>query len=168
MRVFNSVVQALMSTMIGIWRDSLYRFNIAAKLLRHDDTGLTELPDQPREEEFGGFCVTTRLNQDVENITVRINCTPEPEFPAGDRDDDLVYMPLVIRPWPLFANAMSKIATRAVDPKANRFPAYDHASLCKKIFHIGRAQRNPVIDPYCISDNLTRKAKPLQPGKRTG
>jgi len=26
MRVFNSVVQALVGSMIGIWRDSLYRF----------------------------------------------------------------------------------------------------------------------------------------------
>ncbi len=46
MRTFNSVVQALMSTMIGIRRDRLYLLDIAAQLVRHDDTELTELPDQ--------------------------------------------------------------------------------------------------------------------------
>lgn len=47
MRIFNSVVETFMGPMIGIGRDGLYRFYIAAQLVRYNDTGLTELPDQP-------------------------------------------------------------------------------------------------------------------------
>ena len=35
-----------MSTMVGIWRNVLYRFDIAAPLVGHDNAEQTELPDQ--------------------------------------------------------------------------------------------------------------------------
>ena len=105
------------------------------------------------------------MNQYVENVAVRIDCSPEPEFLSTDGDDDFIHVPLVFRPWPLFANATGKMAAEAINPKSNRFPADNHASLGKQIFHIGGAQCKPMIGPNRISDNLTRKSKPLQPGK---
>src|SRR3546814_763316 len=112
-----------MSTRSVIGSDSLYRLYIAAQRVRYDDAGLAELPDEPGEEAFGGFCITARLNQYVENVAVRIDCSPEPEFLSTDGDDDFIHVPLVFRPWPLFANATGKMAAEAINPKSNRFPA---------------------------------------------
>ena len=55
MRVFYSVVEALVSPMICIRRQGLDRLDVAAKLVRHDDTRLAELLDQPGKEAFGGL-----------------------------------------------------------------------------------------------------------------
>ncbi len=64
---------------------------------------------------------------------------------SPDRDDDLIEVPLVIRLWSVFANTMSKIAAKAIDPEANGFPADEYATLSKKIVHLGRAQCKSVI-----------------------
>lgn len=57
------------------------------------------------------------------------------------------------------------MAAKAVDPKANNFPADDDTALSKKILHIGRTQSKVVIGPHRVGNNLTRKTKPLQLGK---
>jgi hypothetical protein len=41
--VFNSVIQALVGSMISIRGQILYRLYVAAQLVRHDDTRFTEL-----------------------------------------------------------------------------------------------------------------------------
>lgn len=46
MRIFNSVVETFMSTLIGIRCYSLYRLDVTAKFVRHHDAGRTELLDQ--------------------------------------------------------------------------------------------------------------------------
>lgn len=165
MRIFNSVVQALVRTMIGIWRDGLYRLEVAAELVRHDDARLAKLPDQPGEEASGGLGVATWLNQNVEYITVSVDCPPEPEFLAADHNDSLIHVPLIIRLWPVPANAGGKMAAKAIDPQSNSFSADDHAALREQILHIGRAQSKSVISPNRISDDLTWKTKTLQTGK---
>jgi len=60
------------------------------------------------------------------------------------------------------------MAAKAIDPEADCFTAGNNATLNKQIFHIGCAQRKPVIDPNCISEKIMRKAKPLQSGKKLG
>jgi len=79
-RVFNSVVQALMRPMIGIRRQGLYKLDVAAKLVRHDDARLAKLPDQSGEETLGRLGVAAPLNQDVEHIAISIDRPPEPDF----------------------------------------------------------------------------------------
>ena len=93
-------------------------------------------------------------------ITFRINYSPEPERSPGNRNGDLIHIQLIIRSWPVFANTMSKMAAKAIDPGADSFPADDHGMLSQQILHIGRTEHKPVIGPYCIRDNLTRNAPP--------
>lgn len=156
-----------MSTMIGIWRDFLYWLGIAAQLIRHNDTWLTVLPDQSGEKTLGSLCVTACLNQNIKNIAICVNGPPKPILLSPNRDDNLINVPFVVWLWSIPADTVRKMTTKAINPETNGFPADNDAALGKQVFHIGRAQRKPVIGPYCISDNLTRKTKSLQPGKRT-
>jgi hypothetical protein len=86
-RVFNSVIQPLMSAMIGIRRQGLYRLDVAAKFIGHDNARWPKLPDKSEEEAYGRLGIAARLNQYVENITVSIDSPPEPEFLSANRDD---------------------------------------------------------------------------------
>ena len=108
MRIFNSVVKALMGPMISIRRQVLYRLDVAAQLVRHDDAWLTELFDQPGEKTLGSLGVTAGLNQNVENIAVGVNCPPKPEFLSADRDDRLIHVPLVVWLWPVLRMQSAK------------------------------------------------------------
>ena len=49
-----------------------------------------------------------------------------------------------------------------IDPKPDCFPAYNHATFGKPILDICRAQREPMISPDGVGDDLTRVAKALQ------
>lgn len=111
--------------MVGVWSDTADRCDVDAKLVRHDHARLAKLPDQPEEEALCSLRVATPLNLDVENITIGINGATESEFPAANRDDGLIHMPLIIKFWAIPADAIRKMAAKAVDPKANNFPADD-------------------------------------------
>lgn len=91
---------------------------------------------------------------------------PEPKLLAAYRHDDRIQMPLVMRPWAVLSKAIGTMAAKAIDPKADCFPACNHTAIGKQIFHIGCAQRKPVIGSYCISNNFTRKLKTLQPREK--
>jgi len=132
--VFNSVIQALVGSMISIRGQILYRLYVAAQLVRHDDTRFTELLDQSGEKALGSLGVAASLNQNVEYVTIGINGPPEPEFLSTDRDDGLIHMPLIVRLGPVSANAVGKMSAKAVDPETNRFPAHDNTAFSKKVW----------------------------------
>ena len=162
--IFNSVVQPLVRPVIGIRSDGLDRPHVATQFVRHDHARLTKLPDQPGEEASGGPAVAASLNQDIENIAIGIDGAPEPELPAANRNDGLIHVPLVTSLWSIPTNAIGIMTTKAVDPEPNSFPADDHPALGEQILHVGRAQGKAVVGLDRIGDDLTRKAKPLQPG----
>lgn len=151
--------------MISIRRDGLYGLDVAAKLVRYDDAWCPKLLDPSGEKPSRGLGVAPSLNQNIENITVSINRTPEPEFLSANGDDDLIHMPLVIRLGPVPADAGGKMAGEAIDPQSNSSLADDDASLGKQVLNIGCAQGKAMIGSDRISDNLTRKSKPFQPAK---
>jgi len=51
-------------------------------------------------------------------------------------------MPLVIRPWPITADAIDKMSFKAIDPKPDRLPADDHALRSQQVFNTGVFTRN--------------------------
>jgi hypothetical protein len=71
-------------------------------------------------------------------------------------------MPLVVRLWPVTPDTSGKMRAETLDPKPDCFPAYNHATLGKKILDICRAQREPMISQDRVGDDLTRVAKALQ------
>ena len=60
-------------------------------VLWRDPLPLQQLAKQP----FGGFRITSALNQDVEHDAVLVDGAPQPVRRPGDLDDDLVKVPLV-------------------------------------------------------------------------
>ena len=60
-------------------------------------------------EALGGFGISARLNENIEHVAVGVYCAPEPMLHAIDRNHDLIEVPLVIRPWPVAADATGKM-----------------------------------------------------------
>ncbi|SFL64274.1 LssY C-terminus [Loktanella salsilacus] len=63
--------------------------------------------------------------------------------------------------WPIATNTVGEMRAETIDPKPDCFPAYNHATLGKQIVDICRAQREPMIIPDGVGDDLTGVAKAL-------
>ena len=50
---------------------------------------------QLAEEAFGGSPIATRLDEDIDHVTILIHGTPEILTPALDRHEDLIQVPRV-------------------------------------------------------------------------
>ena len=73
------------------------RLEIAAQLIRDDDTGGTEPVDQPCQKTACSLGVALWLNENIKHVAVRVDGPPEPVFSAVDWDDDLIQVPFVDR-----------------------------------------------------------------------
>ncbi|KRS11129.1 hypothetical protein XM53_17945 [Roseovarius atlanticus] len=71
-------------------------------------------------------------------------------------------MPIVVRLWPVAADAASKMRPKTIDPETDRFAAYNHATLGKQILDIRRARREPMAPPDRVIDDLTGVTKALK------
>ncbi len=158
----NPVVEAFVGALIGVRCLMRNRLDIAAQLVCNNDPWLAKLCDQPCHEALGSFRISARLNKNIERITVGVDSAPEPMLHAVDRDHNLIEVPLVVRPWPVTADARSKVRTKSVDPAADCFSADHHATFRKQILNILRTQRKPMVCPDRVSNDFTREPEALQ------
>jgi hypothetical protein len=69
---------------------------ITLERVGHHDPRRAGLPFQERAKQvLGRSLVASDLDQRVEHETLLVDGAPEPVFPAGNGEDDLVQMPLV-------------------------------------------------------------------------
>ena len=54
------------------------------------------------------------------------------------------------------------MSTKTIDPQPDRFPTDNHTPRSQQVFNISSAQCEAVVRPDCPSNDLTRKAEPLQ------
>lgn len=161
MRSFDTVVQTLVRSMIGIGCQRPYRPDVAAKFVRHDDTRMTKARDKALQKALCCFGASILQNQDIKYIAGGIDSAPKPELLAVDQNDDFIEVPFVSTARPFALDAIREMMAKPVHPETNGFTAHDHAAFRQQVFDICRAQSKPVIGPYRISDDLSWEAKAL-------
>ena len=138
------------------------QFGVTAQFVGSDDPRVPKLTDQPCQKAFGGHGIAARLDKDVEHVAGSIGRASEPMLYSVDRDHNLIKMPLVVRLYSITPDTSGKTRAQTIDTKPDFFPAYSHATLGKQILDICRAQREPMVSPDRVCDDLTRVAKALQ------
>jgi hypothetical protein len=146
---------------ISVRRKIADRLEIAPQLVGDHDPRRTKSIDQPTQKPLSGLGVPLLLYKYVEHLAICVNGAPEPVFCAIDRDHNLVEMPLAHGTWTIATNTVGEMRAETIDPKPDCFPAYNHATLGKQILDICRAQREPMIRPDRVGDDLTRVAKAI-------
>src|SRR6478609_8020502 len=100
MRIFRSVVQALMRTVFDCWHDLTLGSRIGADLVSDHPPGWAALLAQETlQQALGRLGVAARLDDFVKHMPVLINRSPEPMLLAGDRDHDFIEVPDVAAAW---------------------------------------------------------------------
>jgi hypothetical protein len=119
-----------------------------------------------RKKRLAAFFIASALHQDVEDILILIDRSPEGVFFSTDSEYDLVQMPCVA-------------ATRTVTTQFIRvglpefevllpygFVGHNDPALCEQFLNIAITQREAEREPDSVTDNLRREAEPFVIGSR--
>ena len=86
---------------------------------------------------------------------------------AVDRDDDFVQTPFIRgRRW-FATDALGEVAPEPIDPEPDLLTPDEDPTLCEQIFDICRAQREAMIRPDGIGNDLTREAEAFKAWHRS-
>lgn len=162
MGAFNAIVQSRVRPVVRVRGEITDRHDIAAQFVCDYTAWIAETGHQPFHETSSRFDVSMRLSENVQNVTVCINCSPEAEFHASDRHDNFVQVPFVRRCRAVTSNTIRKVVSKSVHPLPDSLPTDDHSAFRQKVFNIRRAQAEVMVGPNCLGDDLVRETVAFQ------
>ena len=113
------------------------------------------------EELLGGLLVPPPLYEDIEHGAVLIDGPPERVALLVDREKDLVQVPCVTRSWTAATQLIRKLLAERAAPFPDGFVRHDHPTDEQEFFHIAVAERETVVEPDGVADDLPREAMML-------
>lgn len=148
--------------MIRVRGEITDRHDIAAQFVCDYNAWIAETGHQPLHETPCRFGVSMRLYENVQNVTVCIDCPPEPEFHTSDRHDNFVQVPFVRRCRAVTFDTIRKVVSKSVHPLPDSLPTDDHSVIRQQVFNIRRAQGEAMVGPNRVGDDLARKTVAFQ------
>ena len=158
-RDFSSVVLVLAGSMGDGWEDLSMRSRIASKLVGYELPWWSPLTFQNlAKEAFGGSLVSVAGDQNIQDVAVLVHRSPKIMTFAADSDEHFVHVPDVTEPTLSSAQSMSILGSKLPAPGSNGFVGYSDAPLSEKVLDIAKAQREPMVQPDGMADDLGWKA----------
>ena len=122
MRDFGAIVGVASSVMTNETQEGSKRSSIAFEFVGHDLKRLFPLAaHQSLKEPHGGALISTRLNQDVDHVTVLIHGPPEILLLAVDPHEDFVQVPDITEAALAAFQLSSIVRTELLTPMSNGF-----------------------------------------------
>ena len=91
--------------------------------------------EQLAKEAFGSFCVAPALHQDVEDMTILIDRSPEGVFFSTDSEYDLVHMPCVAATRTATTQFIRVGLPECEAPLPYGFVGHNDPALCEKFLN---------------------------------
>jgi len=131
---------------------------IAAKLVGDQPPWLFLLAFQDlAKKALGGPGVATGLNEDIEYVAILIDGAPQIVLHTSDLDEYLIGEPRVTKPAFAALQCPPIAGPKLETPSANGLVGHLNTALGKKILDVAEAQRESVIEPDRIADDLWRE-----------
>lgn len=108
------------------------RRDVTPELIGDQDPWCAKPIDQPLQKPPGGLRIASLLNQDVENITIGINRSPQPVFLSANLHHNFVQMPFIGGNGPFAFYTARKMVVKAVHTLSNCLPADKNPAFSKK------------------------------------
>ena len=146
MRDFSPVVGVALGVVHDGRHEATVRYPIASELVADEAARLHTLAlQQLAEEPSGSGGVSSTLDEDVEDISILVNGTPQVVSLASDADEDLVEEPGVPESTlpPPYLDRVPRSELRA--PTPDRLVRNDDSALRQKVLHIAEAQTEAVV-----------------------
>ena len=156
MRKLSPVVGILSRIVSNARQDRSLRSTIALEFIGDDpERFFTLTSHQSAEEPLGCLLIATRLQQNVDDITVLVNGTPK--ILLLTVNPDVVQVPCVPETTLLFLETPSKVGSEFPAPSPDGFIGNNSPAFGEEIFDITEAQAETVIDPDGVADDFRWK-----------
>ena len=110
------------------------------------------------KEPFRSSLVPLFRHQDVESVAVLIDSTPEIELFSLNFHEDFVDVPSMAQPALPSSDRPGIFRPKLQAPEPNYLVGDRDATLGEEILHIAEAEREPMVEPNSVTDNLRRKS----------
>ena len=158
-RDFGAVVRILNDAVDRRRHHAAARRRVAAQLVgdqsaRDITLAFEKLPKEPHR----GATISARLHEDIEHVAILIHRSPEVLPAAVERHEEFVEMPRVtLLPAPVPQRASVDRAERQA-PLTDRLVGDGDAPLGQQAFDVPEAERESVIQPHRVADDLRRES----------
>ncbi len=113
-----------------------------------------------KNPSWDGSTISAFGDQNIDHVSILIDGPPQIEALTSDGDEKLVDVPDVAESS-LFPKQSSGVGrSEFLTPVSDRFVRDKDSSLCKQVFYVSKAQREPMVQPNGVTDDFRWKAMP--------
>ena len=146
MGILGSIIQPLVLPMLHPLEEFLLGRTVALELVRDNDSGGTLLGlKQLAEKLVGGRLVASALHQNIDDLAIFINSSPQVILLAVDFDDDFVEVPLIGGFGATVTNLIGIGLGKLPTPLADCFGANGDAAIEHHLLDILEAEGERVV-----------------------
>ena len=117
--------------------------------------------EKTRQQALCCLGVASRLDDFIEDISVLIDCPPQPMLFAADGDDDLVEMTDIAAARSLALEAAGIVAPELPRPPSHSLVGDNNAALQQHLLDQTKAEREAKVQPHRMRDDHRRKPMAL-------
>src|SRR5215470_2766925 len=159
MGVLTPVVEVTTLPVFHPRQDLPFRRAVALQLIRNEHPWhVLEPLEQLTKELLRRLLGAATLHQDVEHVIVLIHGAPQVMTLPVNRQKDLVQVPLV--PWlgPSTLQLIGVVLPKFQTPLADGLVRHIDAALQQELLHVAVAQREAIIEPDAMANDLAKEA----------
>ena len=157
--VFRPVVQIAMLPMLDAGQALAYGGTVASQLIGDDDSwNVREIFEPLAEELFRSRLVPAALHEDIKDVPVLIDGTPEIVACAVDPHKHLVRVPCVPRSRTSASQLIGILFPKLQPPLTDRFVRHNKPMGEQEPFDIALAQAKTAVQPDTMADDLRGEA----------
>ena len=158
---FGAIVRVAGRVVSDRRHDVVMSDTVAGELVGDETTRRLSLaPQQSPKESACRSPVSTRLDENVDQVAVLIHRAPEILALTVDRHEHLVQEPRISESTLSAFQAPRVVRAELPAPLPNRFVRDDDASFGQQILDIPEAETVSVVEPHGVADDVGRKAMP--------
>ena len=159
MRVLAPVVEIATLAMLDPWEDLALGRAVAFELIRNDHPWhVLEPLEELAEKLLRRVRIAPALHQDIEDVVVLIDGSPEVMALTINREKHLIQVPFVAWLRASVPQLVSVVLPKLQTPLADGLVGHADAALEQKLLHVAVAQREAIIEPDAMADDLAGEA----------
>jgi len=102
------------------------------------------------------------LHQDLQHVSIGVDCSPKPVFSPSNLNHGLVEVPFVDRNCAVVTDFGRNLRSELLAPHSDAFIQNDYAPFSQQILDIAQAQGKPMVRSNSMADDGPREPEAFQ------
>src|SRR5215468_10160064 len=159
MGVLTPVIEVATLAMLHPRQDLALRRAVALELIGNDHPWHVLQPlEQLAKELLRSLLIAPALHEDIKHVIILVDSAPEVMALPVDGQKDLIQVSLVTWPGSSVLQLIGVCLSKLEAPLADGLVGHIDAALEQDLLHVAVAQREAIVEPDPMADDLTWKA----------